>query len=718
MRPISGWDGVEVNISSKNIYDPSKIRSRGHDDWDAIMGGQKQKFGINAWPRWTCIISAIPGATYYWTTPCYDVGFLDAEENVLTYKTGWNYSSIVAPANAVYIYHTWIRNATMTAEELMAMHNTMDLYIGSIPSQFESHYGTTHNLNWSNDIGTVYGGYVDLVTGELVQEYSDIIVTSNIITQCDIISKNVNLTLNVSLIRNFTGSNWRTKQYINCWDSQNNTSLSNAIYYNFSPDNTPYIVIGRYFLSELTEENAYTFLDTLENNGTPLHIVFPLETPIAYALTPTQLQTLLGHNNIWSNADRVEVEYDLAETNDELYRRRNIILRSAPHIVTPEPAALQHFSTDVAAPLKKCKIHFSPVQTGSGDPSPENVREISGWDKLEITRSGRNVFNINKLQGKNIAIENGIATATGGWFHNNFGTITSPVPLDIDFGNSRWTLRMMTYTNGEQASEHSVGLYIYFDYMDGTRNAYACYNDETIFTEHVFTSLANRNLKQIRFSYSQRGNNIWHIKDIHLEPMDTYINYEPYNGINIPISWENDIGTVYGGYIDLISGQIIATYYYFTPNSNTNVYTYGSNDYNGTYFSNRCVELPIASCITHPTQQKNILLFCNKINCYHNNYSWYKADECMWQAAINAKIQLHISLNNNAIGYDPTTESFASGSNKARNWLAENNLHFAIPLETPQYLGTLSSTQLSTLRGQNNIWSNSNGPIELSYWTH
>lgn len=42
------------------------------------------------------------------------------------------------------------------------------------------------------------------------------------------------------------------------------------------------------------------------------------------------------------------------------------------------------FVTDVARPLKACTVSFSPVQEGSGDPSPENVRPISGWDRISL----------------------------------------------------------------------------------------------------------------------------------------------------------------------------------------------------------------------------------------------------------------------------------------------------------------------------------------------
>lgn len=37
--------------------------------------------------------------------------------------------------------------------------------------------------------------------------------------------------------------------------------------------------------------------------------------------------------------------------------------------------------------LEKLAIDFSPKQAGNGDPSPENVRPISGWDSVKVTVS-------------------------------------------------------------------------------------------------------------------------------------------------------------------------------------------------------------------------------------------------------------------------------------------------------------------------------------------
>ena len=42
----------------------------------------------------------------------------------------------------------------------------------------------------------------------------------------------------------------------------------------------------------------------------------------------------------------------------------------------------------VAAPLQQLRVDFSPVQAGSGDPSPTNVRPISGWTGLTATVNG------------------------------------------------------------------------------------------------------------------------------------------------------------------------------------------------------------------------------------------------------------------------------------------------------------------------------------------
>ena len=58
---------------------------------------------------------------------------------------------------------------------------------------------------------------------------------------------------------------------------------------------------------------------------------------------------------------------------------------------------LASFYTVNKAPIKHLRVYFSPKQAGSGDPSPENVREISGWNGVEVTQCGVNIFDRNNF---------------------------------------------------------------------------------------------------------------------------------------------------------------------------------------------------------------------------------------------------------------------------------------------------------------------------------
>ena len=45
--------------------------------------------------------------------------------------------------------------------------------------------------------------------------------------------------------------------------------------------------------------------------------------------------------------------------------------------------------------LRELVVDITPVQSGSGDPSPENVRLISGWTGADIAVIGKNLFDVD-----------------------------------------------------------------------------------------------------------------------------------------------------------------------------------------------------------------------------------------------------------------------------------------------------------------------------------
>lgn len=71
------------------------------------------------------------------------------------------------------------------------------------------------------------------------------------------------------------------------------------------------------------------------------------------------------------------------------------------YTVTGNPVS---FSTNVAKPLSVLAA-FSPVQAGSGDPSPENVRPITGFTGASVYRTGANLLDNNRIADMNVGTD-------------------------------------------------------------------------------------------------------------------------------------------------------------------------------------------------------------------------------------------------------------------------------------------------------------------------
>lgn len=70
--------------------------------------------------------------------------------------------------------------------------------------------------------------------------------------------------------------------------------------------------------------------------------------------------------------------------------RRRIML-SSPHLETASGTVVS-FSTGLTLPLKEVTVGIEPVQSGTGDPSPNNIRPITGWTGAKISRTGKNLI--------------------------------------------------------------------------------------------------------------------------------------------------------------------------------------------------------------------------------------------------------------------------------------------------------------------------------------
>lgn len=53
------------------------------------------------------------------------------------------------------------------------------------------------------------------------------------------------------------------------------------------------------------------------------------------------------------------------------------------------PADIVTFNDGANLPMPSLKVSIEPIQSGSGDPSPSNVRPIIGWIEAEVSVCGR-----------------------------------------------------------------------------------------------------------------------------------------------------------------------------------------------------------------------------------------------------------------------------------------------------------------------------------------
>ena len=136
--------------------------------------------------------------------------------------------------------------------------------------------------------------------------------------------------------------------------------------------------------------------------------------------------------------------------NEQLYYKdahnNDLYIRSCEDFA---PAIIQEKSgnpitlTDAAnCPVRKLKVTFEPTQEGSGDPSPDNVRPITGRDSVTVTRTSVNVESATIPFGQ---------TVYGGTVDVTTGKLTVTDAM-VDLGSLQWT-KFNNYNYGTFVSD-------------------------------------------------------------------------------------------------------------------------------------------------------------------------------------------------------------------------------------------------------------------------
>ncbi len=214
-----------------------------------------------------------------------------------------------------------------------------------------------------------------------------------------------------------------------------------------------------------------------------------------------------------------------------------------------------------AGPVKELKAEIVPAQAGTGDPSPENIRPISGWNGARIRLTGRNLIGCRNAYTD--------MTAEGGWYVENSACRCKLTGLPA---GEPFTLSCVL--DAKLAADSQNRLYAYAGtngFIDLSQGAgrYSITRNTTTDGEFV-VGLNNVCRNDINRSS--------HILDIQVEPGSRMTAFEAYRETVFEAEWE---GTVYGGTADLKNGILTVTDGYIA--------SYGGEELPGAWISDRDV---------------------------------------------------------------------------------------------------------------------------------
>lgn len=338
-------------------------------------------------------------------------------------------------------------------------------------------------------------------------------------------------------------------------------------------------------------------------------------------------------------------------------------------------------------PVKSLKVSIDPVQSGSGDPSPTNIRPITGHTSATVTRTGKNLLQ-NTATSKT---ENGITfTVNADGTVTANGTSTALVNLTVGrvyvtagetyilkatSGGSASTYKMRGVVRNANGGAIDIGGTLFQDAYGGgdksiTMPSNASYMD-------VYCNVENG--KTVTNALYEPMVRLASVTD------DTY---EPYTGQTVTIDLN---GTIYGGTLDVVTGVLTVTQGIYTITSSL---TFG-----GLYTAGNGVKRLVSSNYIAGAHA----IMCDKYKAYYtqNNIS----DSTLDSIAITSDGRFVITST--------LIQSASTAADAKSALFADGNIELVYELATPTTV-QLTPQEVTSLLGENNIFADT-GNVDVIY---
>lgn len=295
VRPITGWTGCNVTRAGKNLLSeieqgtistsgPEPANNRCRTKWDSPIAA----------PAGTTFV--ITGNATNGTFNAYIGVYADAETTTRLASSGRLASgeSYTIPSGGAFIRITFrvFENSNVTPSNFA----NVQLELGSA-TDYEPYQGNTYTITFPTEAGTVYGGTLDVTNGVLTVDRAMVDLGSLAWSYNVSYERFTSISLSAFIKRpsaNFEIANLLCEIY------------SARAITNFSENN----IIGAAISGNIqVKDTRYSSVDDFIQVVTGLKLVYELATPVLYQLTPQEVTTLLGVNNIWADCGGVSVEY-------------------------------------------------------------------------------------------------------------------------------------------------------------------------------------------------------------------------------------------------------------------------------------------------------------------------------------------------------------------------------------------------------------------------
>ena len=340
------------------------------------------------------------------------------------------------------------------------------------------------------------------------------------------------------------------------------------------------------------------------------------------------------------------------------------------------------FETNVAKPLKSLVVPFSPIQAGSGTPSPTNIRAISSRAVLTTYGAGKNLFNKNGSGIINGYVGAYVITST-----DEFKTIFIPCA-----GNA-------TYTVSKTAGQRFVVGYT-TETPANKVPAYGVITDSTAASITITTGADAKFL--VAFVYNgayDTGTAEEMLASVQVEAGPTATAYKAFTSLDSYAAAFPNGETIFCGTIDVASGEITSTH---------------------------------AECIFDGDET---FQYVDDVTQSGKTWHRFKTKALDNLAARNSSQRAYCNMGIYTLASERPDFRFYIGSatytllfyveeslctddpESLYAWLSENNVQLIYEMTTPQTF-QINQMQIPTLIGENTIWTDTDGENTIEYYTN